>query len=273
MRAMPGRVKSDLLWVGCGGGRMESPMRIPGEPRLRFLRLELEKQKVRSILDALPSLLEPFRALLVGVAESYLLVPAERSPRKEREKSGASAHGTVRGYLRAGNLKRALFVASTSIDPAMRRRFREFRSLMGGPPLHRPAFDVVHDPHSGADRGALVSRLCLPQRPNPRQGGRRQGGVRVPGLQRLPAGGVGCPAAIRPAGGSPRGPGDRGLGAARVGATFHRGRTHPGSGAGSSAGGSPMRSPAMRWRKITGRPASRERSKSTSPSRHQSLKS
>lgn len=123
---------------------------VPEQRRMLLKRLSLDGQETLDLYGKLPRGVVSMQALLARLTEDFSFVHADRVPRKEKGEDASSAQDTVRNLLRAGNLKRALFVASTSVNPGVRRRFRELRALVTGPPLNRPSFDVVHDPTSGA---------------------------------------------------------------------------------------------------------------------------
>ena len=77
----------------------------------------------------------------------YALIDADRVPRAE---ALTSAENDVAAILAAGKLKEGLFRASAHPKPAVRRRLKQFQALLQGPPLHRGAFELIHDAHSNA---------------------------------------------------------------------------------------------------------------------------
>ena len=119
---------------------------LPGQPRLLLKRLLLGEQDSREVTGNLVHLQERVQTLLFRLANDFSFVHADRSPRKEKGGEPPEARGMIRHWLRTGNIKRALFAASTSVDPVIRKRLRALGDLLAGPPLNRPRFDVVHDP-------------------------------------------------------------------------------------------------------------------------------
>jgi hypothetical protein len=122
---------------------------VPAEPRLTLLRLSIDRAGEGSSAPSSPGGLDSLRAFLGKVGESLAVVPADRSPRREAGHLPEDRGNRVSQLLRRGRLKQALFAASTSVEPRVRRRLRAFRELMEGPPLLRPSFDAVLDPDSG----------------------------------------------------------------------------------------------------------------------------
>jgi hypothetical protein len=68
----------------------------------------------------------------------------------------------VAWHLQAGRLKSALLAAQIGPSAHVRRRLEALRSLLAGEPLHRPPFDPIQDPVTGA----IDLRERLPE-PNP----------------------------------------------------------------------------------------------------------
>jgi hypothetical protein len=122
---------------------------IAGEPRVLLRELSIDGLRGDDLAASLPSGHNSLRVLVARVSESLALVPADRSPRREAGKLPEDRGNRVPQLLRRGRLKQALFAASTSVEPRVRRRLRAFRELMEGPPLRRPSFDAVLDPDSG----------------------------------------------------------------------------------------------------------------------------
>ena len=84
----------------------------------------------------------------------YHLIGANRSPRAEQSaalgEQVTKRRGLVSSYLRSGQLENALLSAGISTDHTARRRLKELRALLAGPPLNRPPFDPVQDPDTGS---------------------------------------------------------------------------------------------------------------------------
>jgi hypothetical protein len=86
----------------------------------------------------------------VDLARKLALVPAERMPRNERSGGPPPAGAEpLSWYFRRGQLKDALFAAQNAPSPDTVRALDRFRQLMSGPPLRRPPFRAVEDPHTG----------------------------------------------------------------------------------------------------------------------------
>lgn len=84
-------------------------------------------------------------------AQAFALIGAERSLGVEA-KGGAPmppTNNTVAWHLSRGQIKRALLQAQLDPSPATRRRLDMLRSLLAGPPLHRPPFAPTQDPTTG----------------------------------------------------------------------------------------------------------------------------
>ncbi|WP_437637170.1 AAA family ATPase [Sorangium sp. So ce854] len=105
-----------------------------------------------------------FRALLLESlpARAYGLVSADRSLRSEVLSPPPQGEDVIAWQLRHGRLKNALLAAHVSPSHEVRRRLGALRALLAGPPLFRPPFDPVQDPHTGA----VDLRERLPE-PNP----------------------------------------------------------------------------------------------------------
>lgn len=90
-------------------------------------------------------------AVLQGVKweRQFSLIAADRMPRVEppgeRPPSDADP---ISWYFRRGRLKDALFAAQNAPSHETFQALDRFRQLMSGPPLHRPPFRVVEDPHT-----------------------------------------------------------------------------------------------------------------------------
>jgi hypothetical protein len=83
------------------------------------------------------------QALVHEVARHvYAVIDADRVPRAE---TLASTENDVATILAAGKLKEGLFRASAHPNPVVRRRFKQLQELLAGPPLHRRAFELIHD--------------------------------------------------------------------------------------------------------------------------------
>ncbi|WP_437678594.1 AAA family ATPase [Sorangium sp. So ce131] len=104
------------------------------------------------------------RALLIESlpARAYGLVSADRSLRSEVLSPPPQGEDVIAWQLRHGRLKNALLAAQVSPSHEVRRRLGALRALLAGPPLFRPPFDPVQDPHTGA----VDLRERLPE-PNP----------------------------------------------------------------------------------------------------------
>jgi hypothetical protein len=78
------------------------------------------------------------------------MIPADRMPRveapKERPPAGVEP---VSFYFRRGQIKDAIFAAQNSTSTETLRALERFRNFMAGPPLNRPGFRAVEDPHTG----------------------------------------------------------------------------------------------------------------------------
>lgn len=80
----------------------------------------------------------------------FSLISADRMPRTEIAGDRPPDHAEpLAWYFRRGRLKEALFAAQNATSPATVRALERFRQFMAGPPLHRPAFRAVEDPHTG----------------------------------------------------------------------------------------------------------------------------
>lgn len=77
-------------------------------------------------------------------AQGYSLIGANRFLRREAQQQKTS----IESLLRRGLLQRALLSAHLSSNHLTRRRLQDLRSLLMGPPLHRPPFDLVVDEKS-----------------------------------------------------------------------------------------------------------------------------
>jgi hypothetical protein len=79
------------------------------------------------------------------------LVPADRMPRTELPQGRPPEDAEpLSWYFRHGRLKEALFAAQNAKSAVTVRALERFRLLMAGPPLHRPPFRAVEEPHTGA---------------------------------------------------------------------------------------------------------------------------
>lgn len=134
---------------------------VRAEPKLRMSRIESNGQDLRKANIAG----EHLRALLAEVLPSraFNLVGAVRFPWIEtRVDLGAQAHdaNVIPWLLRTGSPKNALLLAQISPNAVIRRRLKELRTLLSGPPLCRPPFDPVQDPET--NRVELHERLPDP---------------------------------------------------------------------------------------------------------------
>lgn len=79
----------------------------------------------------------------------FSLIPADRMPRTEASnESPPPLSDAVSWYFRNGRLKDALFAAQNADSPKTLKALDRFRQFMAGPPLHRPSFRTVEDPHT-----------------------------------------------------------------------------------------------------------------------------
>ncbi len=97
-----------------------------------------------------PSVVRLFSLATVEWDRQLSLISADRMPRTEsageRPPDGVEP---LSWYFRRGQLKAALFAAQNATSPDTLRALDRFRQFMAGPPLHRPAFRAVEDPHTG----------------------------------------------------------------------------------------------------------------------------
>jgi hypothetical protein len=134
---------------------------VRAEPKLLLSRLESNGEDLRG-----PNIAsEHIRELLAQVfpSRAFNLVGATRFPWTEtRIDLGAQVHdgGVIPWLLGNGSPKNALLLAQISPNAAIRRRLNDLRSLLSGPPLHRPPFDPVQDPET--NRVELHERLPEP---------------------------------------------------------------------------------------------------------------
>lgn len=87
--------------------------------------------------------------------DDYHIVSANRFLFREPNQGGS-----IPALLRAGFLQRALLAAQHSPRRETRNRLEEFRSLLMGPPLHRPPFDLVINEED--ETAEVRERLPLP---------------------------------------------------------------------------------------------------------------
>ncbi len=80
--------------------------------------------------------------------QSYRLVPAVRAIGSEVGELNAHDRPSLALLLEQGRIKEAFVLALTSPDPVIRARFTRLRRLLMEPPLSRPPFDPVYDPHT-----------------------------------------------------------------------------------------------------------------------------
>jgi len=80
--------------------------------------------------------------------QSYRLVPAVRAIGSEVGDLNAQDRPSLALLLEQGRIKEAFVLALTSPDPVIRTRLTRLRRLLMEPPLSRPAFDPVYDPHA-----------------------------------------------------------------------------------------------------------------------------
>jgi hypothetical protein len=79
----------------------------------------------------------------------FSLVGADRMPRAEpRGELPPEGTDPLSWYFRRGQLKNALFAAQNAPSPDTVRALDRFRQFMSGPPLHRPPFRSVEEPHT-----------------------------------------------------------------------------------------------------------------------------
>jgi hypothetical protein len=85
----------------------------------------------------------------VDLVRKLSLVPADRMPRSELAGEPPPV-GTepLSWHFRRGHLKNALFAAQNAPSPDTLRALDRFREIMSGPPLYRPPFRAVEDPHT-----------------------------------------------------------------------------------------------------------------------------
>lgn len=154
---------------------------IESEPKLGLSRFLAGVEDVRAFFNiALPEGASPeqsidqkkrlqvyydlLRLLATKMSEQdYGLISATRAMQTEMPAALPPDEADVLlWHLRQGRLKSAVLVAQTDPRHDVRRRFKAFRALLAGPPLHRPPFDPVRDPHTGE----VDLRELLPE-PNP----------------------------------------------------------------------------------------------------------
>lgn len=108
----------------------------------------LQMEHGEQLTDAQRARLAAFEKL--SIDRKLSAVPADRMPRAEtasqRPPDGVDP---LAWYFERGQLKDALFAAQNATSASTVRALEKFRSLMQGPPLHRPPFRCVEDPHSG----------------------------------------------------------------------------------------------------------------------------
>jgi hypothetical protein len=104
------------------------------------------------------------QSLLTEVLPSriYTRVSADRHPRPESKEYEIRTRNLVAYHLHEGQLKSALLAAQSGPNAHVRRRLEALRSLLAGEPFHRPPFDPIQDPATGA----IDLRERLPD-PNP----------------------------------------------------------------------------------------------------------
>ena len=110
----------------------------------------------------------PLRGVLGSAIPDTLfsLIPAVRALSEERSELAGPAQGApgraARGLqhlIRQGRLKEALFQAKNSPSLRAQESYERLRSLLSGPPLDRPPFNVVRDPETGEyDLQEIVAR-------------------------------------------------------------------------------------------------------------------
>lgn len=136
----------ERVWIS-----LEVDATAPQKPTLHRWELEIdglafdEGEPLKDIYWAKLAALES-----VGIDRKLSAVPADRMPRVEsagqRPPDGVEP---LSWYFRRGQLKDALFAAQNTTSPATLRALQRFRELMQGPPLHRPPFRSVEEPHTG----------------------------------------------------------------------------------------------------------------------------
>ncbi|MEZ4389749.1 MAG: AAA family ATPase [Polyangiales bacterium] len=120
-------------------------------PRLWLSRVAIDEHETPDLFERVPGGIDALLALLRRTAMDFARVDAARFPADETlDAPGSSEEPPVRSFLHEGKLKNALFAASTSRDHALRDRWKAYRSLLQGPPLCRPEFDITLDPVSKA---------------------------------------------------------------------------------------------------------------------------
>lgn len=123
------------------GDLLDKPNRVPLRATLSIDETEIDEDAQREKLVALEKL---------SIGRKLSAVPADRMPRAEtasqRPPDGVDP---LAWYFERGQLKDALFAAQNATSASTVRALEKFRSLMQGPPLHRPPFRCVEDPHSG----------------------------------------------------------------------------------------------------------------------------
>lgn len=142
-------------WIVEGEPKLSiSALRAGDEDLLRLWYPDAVYSDQRAHLQALVSEVLPARA--------YGLVRADRQPRPETTVRQSEPADVIPLYLQSGLLKNALLAAQLSPSHEVRRKLAEYRTLLAGPPLHRPPFAPVQDPLTGE----VDLREALPE-PNP----------------------------------------------------------------------------------------------------------
>jgi AAA domain, putative AbiEii toxin, Type IV TA system len=84
----------------------------------------------------------------VDLAHDFSLIAADRMPRTKQAEQPPVGKEPLSWYFRRGHLKDALFAAQVAPSSDTVQAFDRFRQLMSGPPLNRPPFRAVEDPHT-----------------------------------------------------------------------------------------------------------------------------
>lgn len=109
----------------------------PSVPSGELLQLIQNLRKTSTVF-----VLPPVRQFEIGPTEG---VEQQRNTRQRPSDPEQIGH-----FIRSGDTKQALVRAASSPHPAMRSGMLHLRRLLSGPPLHRPVFDPVVDPITGA---------------------------------------------------------------------------------------------------------------------------
>lgn len=123
---------------------------VPSKPSLHW-RIVVDGIPLEHDTQVAPAQREKLAALeAVKWDGQFSLVSADRMPRTEVAGERPPDHADPLAWLfQRGRLKEALFAAQNATSPATVRSLERFRKFMAGPPLHRPPFRAVEDPHTG----------------------------------------------------------------------------------------------------------------------------